>query len=414
MDIPKPIKSSTVIRWNKEHSMTINLQETISLTELDAVGKSITEAKGMPGSAYTSEALFYFERDQVLGKTWAGLGFESELVNNGSLAPADFMGLPLLMARDRQGSIHVFHNVCSHRGMTLVSEPKPQARSIRCPYHSWDYDFNGDLKTTPFIGGVGVNHVKGFSCENNGLKSVRSHIWMGIIFVNLSGDAPDFEHFIAPLAQRWETFVSRPSFDQLHVSTSESSMELTIKANWKLAVENYCEAYHLPWVHPSLNKYSPLSEHYNIVFTDDMSGQGTYVYTLSEVAGTELPQFEDWPKDKIRHAEYISLYPNVLLGLQIDHAFAMILQPQSCETTFEKVQLYYVGEKALDDRYQACRSSVLESWRQVFGEDVFALEGMQKARHSPGFSGGLFSPVMDVPSHHFHQWVAERYSASTT
>ncbi|MGK0293051.1 MAG: choline monooxygenase, partial [Porticoccaceae bacterium] len=81
MDIPKPIKSSTVIRWNKEHSMTINLQETIPLTELDAVGKSITEAKGMPGSAYTSEALFYFERDQVLGKTWAGLGFESELVN---------------------------------------------------------------------------------------------------------------------------------------------------------------------------------------------------------------------------------------------------------------------------------------------------------------------------------------------
>ena len=50
---------------------------------------------------------------------------------------------------------------------------------------------------------------------------------------------------------------------------------------------------------------------------------------------------------------------------------------------------------------------------EVFGEDVFALEGMQQARHSPGFSGGIFSPVMDVPSHHFHQWVAQRYKQST-
>ncbi|MDA0795567.1 MAG: aromatic ring-hydroxylating dioxygenase subunit alpha [Proteobacteria bacterium] len=393
--------------------MATGLQKTIPLRDLDAVGKPIAEAKGMPRSAYTDETLFHFERDQILGKTWAGLAFASELVNKGSLVPADFMGLPLLMARDRQGSIRVFHNVCSHRGMTLVSETKHQARSIRCPYHSWDYDFNGDLKATPFIGGVGVNQIEGFSCDSNGLTSVRSHIWMGIIFVNLSGDAPDFEDFIAPLAHRWEAFVSRSSFNGLHVSQSESAMEITIQANWKLAVENYCEAYHLPWVHPSLNKYSPLSEHYNIVFTEEMSGQGTYVYALSEVAGTELPQFEDWPADKMRHAEYISLYPNVLLGLQVDHAFAMILQPRSCESTFEKVQLYYVGEEALGDRYQACRSSVLESWRQVFGEDVFALEGMQKARHSPSFSGGLFSPVMDIPSHHFHQWVAQRYSENT-
>ena len=248
--------------------MATGLQKTIPLRDLDAVGKPIAEAKGMPRSAYTDETLFHFERDQILGKTWAGLAFASELVNKGSLVPADFMGLPLLMARDRQGSIRVFHNVCSHRGMTLVSETKHQARSIRCPYHSWDYDFNGDLKATPFIGGVGVNQIEGFSCDSNGLTSVRSHIWMGIIFVNLSGDAPDFEDFIAPLAHRWEAFVSRPSFNGLHVSQSESAMEITIQANWKLAVENYCEAYHLPWVHPSLNKYSPLSEHYNIVFTE--------------------------------------------------------------------------------------------------------------------------------------------------
>ncbi len=393
--------------------MDSRVQTTIPLTALDDVDKPITDAKGMPGSAYTSETLFYFERDQVLGKTWAGLGFASELANNGSVAPADFMGLPLIMARDRKGTIRVFHNVCSHRGMKLVSEPRSQARSIRCPYHSWDYDFNGDLQATPLIGGAGVNRMSDFSCKNKGLTPVRSHLWMGIIFVNLSGDAPDFEQFIAPLEKRWETFVSRLDFSQLQVSASDSSMELTVKANWKLAVENYCEAYHLPWIHPDLNKYSPVSEHYNIAFAENMSGQGTHVYKLSETMGTRLPQFDDWPEDKVQQAEYISLYPNVLLGLQVDHAFTMILQPRSYDLTLEKLQLYFVDETAMNDRYKACRSAVSDSWRQVFEEDVFALEGMQQARHSPGFSGGVFSPVMDIPSHHFHQWVAARYRAVT-
>jgi hypothetical protein len=55
----------------------------------------------------------------------------------------------------------------------------------------------------------------------------------------------------------------------------------------------------------------------------------------------------------------------------------------------------------------------LESWRQVFSEDIFVVEGMQKARYSPAFTGGVFSAVMDVPSHHFHQWVAEKYGAKS-
>jgi choline monooxygenase len=143
-----------------------------------------------------------------------------------------------------------------------------------------------------------------------------------------------------------------------------------------------------------------------------MSGQGSYAYTLCDVAGTELPQFEKWPEDKLRHAEYISLYPNVLLGLQVDHAFAMILQPLAADKTIEKLQLSYLADGAESNNYQVSRDAITESWQQVFGEDIFAVEGMQKARHSPGFTGGVFSPVQDVPSHHFHGWVADQYQAA--
>ncbi len=391
--------------------MTTTAKHTIPMTSLDAVRKPIAQAVGMQNAVYDDPSLFEYERDNVLGKTWAGLVFSSELPKNGFAKPVDFMGLPIAVMRNREGELKVFHNVCSHRGMILLREETEVEGMVRCPYHSWTYDLNGNLKGTPHIGGVGKHSAEGFVCEKHGLKEIRAAVWNGIVFINLSADAPAFSYFIAPLVERWKEFVGKDGFEKLAVANTGSSMELTVECNWKLAVENYCEAYHLPWVHPSLNTYSPLDQHYNLIVNDDMSGQGSYNYNLSDVAGTSLPQFTDWPEDKIRHAEYISLYPNILLGVQADHFFSIILQPQANNRTLEKLELSYVGQEATGDRYEACRSAVLESWKVVFGEDVFAVEGMQRGRKSPAFKGGVFSPVLDGPTHHFHQWVANKYAS---
>lgn len=189
-------------------------------------------------------------------------------------------------------------------------------------------------------------------------------------------------------------------------------MDFEVNCNWKLAVENYCEAYHLPWVHPDLNSYSPLDQHFNIIDGLNMSGQGTYRYDPASVAGTQLPRMSGWPQAKLSHAEYISLYPNTLLGLQADHMFAVIVAPQSESRSVEKLQISYVDDAATDDRFESCRAAVLKNWDTVFREDVIAVEGLQAGRRSPGFHGGLFTPVQDVPTHHFHCWVANRYSAA--
>lgn len=382
----------------------------IPMTTIDSVCQPIALANGMPNAVYDDPALFEYERDNVLGKNWAGLAFASELPNKGFAKPVNFMGLPLAIMRNREGELNVFHNVCSHRGMILIREETEVEGMVRCPYHSWTYDLNGQLKGTPHIGGVGRHKAEGFVCEKHGLREVRSAQWNGIIFINLSGDASSFDEFIEPLMTRWEAFTGKGGFDQVHVAKSGSHMELTVQSNWKLAVENYCEAYHLPWVHPSLNTYSPLDQHYNIVVNQDMSGQGSYNYNLSDVAGTSLPQFRDWPQQQIREAEYISLYPNVLLGVQADHVFSIILAPQSHNCTLEKLELAYVGKEATGDHFDACRSAVLESWKVVFEEDVFAVEGMQNGRKSPAFEGGVFSPVLDGPTHNFHQWLAKQYA----
>lgn len=366
--------------------MTIK-SHIIPMTTLDDVRKPLAEAAGMPNAVYTDDALFELERDEVLGKTWAALGFTSDLPTNGFAKPVDFMGLPLAIMRNRDGEYKVFHNVCSHRGMILLTEETDVEGMVRCPYHSWTYDLNGNLKGTPHIGGVGVHKAEGFACEKHGLREVRSHVWAGMVFINLSGDAKPFEEHIEPLVQRWSEFCGKDGWDNLHIAPTGSQMQLEVNCNWKLAIENYCEAYHLPWVHPSLNTYSPLDQHYNLIVNDDMSGQGSYNYNLSDVAGTRLPRFPNWPQDRLRQAEYVSLYPNVMLGMQADHFFAIILEPRKKDVTVENLRLFYVGEEACSDEYAACRHSQLEAWKVVFGEDIFAVEGMQAGRQSPGFTG---------------------------
>jgi choline monooxygenase len=126
------------------------------------------------------------------------------------------------------------------------------------------------------------------------------------------------------------------------------------------------------------------------------------------VAGTQLPRLATWPAERAHVAEYPALYPNVLLGFHADHAFAVLLNPLSAERTREELRIYYVSQGAASDTYAACRASTLSAWGSVFGEDVFAVEGMQQGRASPGYRGGVFSPVMDVPTHHFHCWVAQK------
>eukprot|EP00919_Chromeraceae_sp_WS-2016_P014355 GHVR01033752.1.p1 GENE.GHVR01033752.1~~GHVR01033752.1.p1 ORF type:complete len:394 (-),score=44.04 GHVR01033752.1:105-1286(-) len=381
----------------------------ISAEELAGVALPIEQAHGMPNKAYADPNMLAFERDNIMSKTWAGLAFTSELPKKGYAKPVEFMGISLLIIRDPKDEIRVFHNVCSHRGMKLMQEETEIVGRIRCPYHSWTYDVEGELKGTPHIGGPGVHQVDGFSCEGRGLKAVRSAVWFGIIFINLSGEAERFDDFIAPLVERWEGFTGKGNLENVYLATTGSALELEVKANWKLPVENYCEAYHLPWVHPALNTYSPLDQHFNLHVNDYMSGQGTHVYNPAGISGTRLPQFSEWPEDKLQEAEYISLYPNVLLGLQVDHVFSIILQPLAHDHTVEKLQLLYVGPESVGDDYAANRTATLDSWRTVFGEDVFAVEGMQQGRQSPAFTGGMFSPVLDGPTHHFHQWVARHY-----
>lgn len=390
----------------------IHMIVALSSAEFAAVNRPAGSARGLPNRFYACAEAARVERDTVLASTWTCIGFTGDLPPGHAL-PVTFMGLPLVLVRDPAGRNRVFHNVCRYRGHRLVARLCPLKGAIRCPYHSWTYGSDGSLRGTPHIGGHGIHEVNGFDKSERGLFEVRSAVWLDMVFVNLSGDAPPFEQHIEPLLERWHQFTGPDGLRALQPADEDGRMQLELRCNWKLAVENYCESYHLPWIHPGLNSYSKIQDHYNIVAGDWGAGQGTRVFDFTERSGISLPRFGNWPKDKLKTAEYIAFFPNVLIGLQNDHAFAFVLKPQAPDRTVEALQMYYLGNAARGDAYAHARRVMLEGWREVFLEDVGVCEAMQQGRTSPAFDGGSFSPALDVATHHFHRWVADRLPFST-
>jgi choline monooxygenase len=368
--------------------------------DLDAVQKPITHARGLPNAHYTDPDVFTRERARLIEDTWAGLAVAADVPEPGDAKPIDFMGMPLLLLRDTGGDVRVFHNVCRHRGMILVDRPGKIKGVLRCPYHSWCYAPDGRLVTTPYVGGPDRNTDPAIHRDDLGLLQVRSHIYRDVVFINISGQAPDFKTANQDLIARWSAH-DHP----LYHGGADSCFTLDLACNWKLAVENYCESYHLPWVHPGLNSYSRLEDHYHIEHPGQFSGQGTHVYRQFE--GENGPAFPDFPNlspQWQQGAEYIALFPNVLFGVQRDHAFAIILHPIAPGRTLEHIHLYYASAQT-DPAHRARNTA---QWKTVFTEDIQVVEGMQRGRHAPAFDGGRFSPAMDGPTHLFHQWVAQR------
>ena len=102
-------------------------------TDLSSVRRPIESAHGLPNAHYTDPAVFEEEKAALLHSGWSGLAVAADVPEIGDAVPISFLGMPLLMVRDREGRIRVFQNICRHRGMILVDAPRKIEGAIRCP-----------------------------------------------------------------------------------------------------------------------------------------------------------------------------------------------------------------------------------------------------------------------------------------
>ena len=384
------------------------IYKIIDKKKLDIVNRPIYKAHGLPNECYTSKDYTLIEREKIFENKWTVIGVASSLPNIGDVKPFNLLGLPLFLIRNKKNQIKVFHNVCSHRGVKLVNKKGNIRNVIRCPYHSWSYTSDGKLIVTPHIGGMNQHSSPKFKKNKNNLKEIRSCVWLDLIFINISNNEIPFEKYIKPLSDRWAKFWKTKDRKLINHANDFGYFKLNANCNWKFAIENYCESYHLPWVHPGLNTYSKIEDHYHIQgLPNRFAGQGTVVYNPKFKGKKKFPCFPNWPKDKENIAEYVALFPNVMLGIHKDHFYAYWLEPIDYKKTLEHMEIYYVGEKASKAlEFKSLRKQNHKLWESIQKEDVDIIQRMQLGRNSHAYNGGNFSPDMDNPTHQFHKWVA--------
>jgi phenylpropionate dioxygenase-like ring-hydroxylating dioxygenase large terminal subunit len=148
-------------------------------------------------------------------------------------------GLPVVVALDRDGNLRAFLNVCRHRGTLLVGEPQRRG-TIQCPYHAWTYGLDGGLRGAPR-----TSDEPGFDPDELGLAPVQVDTWGPFVFVNPDPGGPPLEAALADLPAA----VAANGLD-VEALRFHRRVRYEVKANWKIAIENYLECYHCRLNHP--------------------------------------------------------------------------------------------------------------------------------------------------------------------
>jgi nitrite reductase/ring-hydroxylating ferredoxin subunit len=98
---------------------------------------------------YLSEHVLRAEKERVFASSWFLVATAEELAAPGDYLAASVVGAPVLVVRGGDGQLGAFHNVCRHRGLTLVEGRGRLGRFLTYPYHQWSYRLDGALAKVP-------------------------------------------------------------------------------------------------------------------------------------------------------------------------------------------------------------------------------------------------------------------------
>ena len=212
------------------------------------VRKPLLEGAMFPASCYTDPAFLARETERIFRRGWILVGDTDRVAKPGDWWSFDLAGIPLIIARGRDGMIRGFANTCRHRGCKILDAGQGNARAFKCGYHGWVYGLDGRLNGAPQM-----EHSQGFDKADYGLHPIRVANWGVFLFVCLSVATPPFEEYLSGYFR----LMSEYEPEKLMVTRRVTA---DLNCNWKVYAENLMEAYHTPYVHTSSiagNDYDP-------------------------------------------------------------------------------------------------------------------------------------------------------------
>lgn len=248
----------------------------------------------LPVAAYVDEDRFEREFEAIFLRKPQAVLLSVEVGAPGSYVARTVLGKPLLIVRDKDGTVRVFLNVCRHRGAKLCEDGAGSQARFVCPYHSWTYDRAGRL-----VGMYGKQTFGSVDTDELGLTELSSVEESGVIWVTLTPDATfDIGEWLGTM---------RAELDHLQLGETHVFAQRTIPSpGWKVTMDGYLEAYHHDTVHANT-----LSKHtIGNLLVHDIHGH----HQILTMARRNLPELAEKPEkdwDAINYLRRIyCIFPN--------------------------------------------------------------------------------------------------------
>ncbi len=208
-----------------------NLQSVQRLAAETRMGYSLAQP------FYASDAVFDADMEHVISRKWLLAGHVSRIPNKGDYFLFRVGKEQIIVVRENEASVRAFFNVCRHRGSTICQAESGNAPRLVCPYHAWTFGLDGRLISARLM-------PDDFDKADNSLLAAHIRVFHGLIFINMSEDAPD--DFDATFGDMGPIL----AYHGLADARIAHAGSYPTTANWKLVVENFFECYHCVPSHP--------------------------------------------------------------------------------------------------------------------------------------------------------------------
>jgi phenylpropionate dioxygenase-like ring-hydroxylating dioxygenase large terminal subunit len=338
----------------------------------------------LPAFAYWSKAVFQLEQDRIFRRGWHLLCHENDLPMAGDYVGLELAGESLFALRGSDGAIRCFYNVCRHRASRLLRGLEGNCGGdVRCPYHGWTYGHDGSLIGVPRRG-----TFPDLKLQDIRLPEVEVERCLGFVFIRMGGDEPSVSTILEPVMAELEPF----RIADMHPLNELTAVEIPV--NWKVAVDNNIEGYHIPLAHPGLQRLFGADYGFRL-HPLGLSQAGGPVRERPGMAWSEraylrlLPEMAHLPVTHQRSWRYVSVFPSLAFDVYPDMIDFFQILPVAVDRSVIRTRAY--GLRAPDRRLRAARYLNDRINRQVAAEDVDLVNGVQAGLGSRSYTPGFLS-----------------------
>jgi choline monooxygenase len=361
--------------------------------------KPSTVTRSLPGTAYTDPVLYEQELTEVFERAWILVGHTSELAEPGDYVTANVGREPVLVVRDHDGRLRAMSNVCRHRASTIL-EGTGRTRSVmRCPYHAWTYELDGQLAAAP--------SGQGFACldrDQVSLPQFRVGVAGGLVFCCIDPDQMPLDDMLGPVGPYLEWL--NVAGLTVHREHQQARWTEDFDENWKVLADNYLEDYHVPVAHPSLVRLVDVKN--TIGDNNDWcewsrvpyrtrpsrdSREREYQSLIRRIPG--MPEeFEGW-------MGHVCIWPTTFMEIYPHHIDTWQLEPTGLFTTRATTMTMVHPDE--DARARRARELMRELNVDIMGQDVDITTRVQRGVRAPSYRSGILNDEQEFSVIRFQQ-----------